>query len=42
LVYTRTLQINEGIYTKDEYNDFRDFIIEIIKNDNNKASLLTK
>lgn len=39
LVYTRKLMINKGKFAKDEYNDFRNFYLNIVKHDKSKIAL---
>ncbi len=40
LFYKRELKLNKGIYSQSEYNDYRDFWIEVTKND--KAKIVLK
>lgn len=40
--YSRKIQINEGDYSKEDYLLYRDFMTEINKLDNSKASLIFK
>lgn len=42
LTYKRNFLIKEGVYTKDEYNDFRDFFREASNHDNAKVVLIKK
>ena len=39
LVYSRKLMINKGKYTKEDYNDYRNFYINIVKHDKSKIAL---
>jgi len=41
LVYKRTLVINKGDYKKEDYNQFRDFYLKIVKHDKSKIALKT-
>ncbi len=41
LLYKRKLIINKGKYTKEEYNDFRNFYLNIVKHDKSKIVLKT-
>jgi len=42
LVYNRKLIINKGKYSKEDYKAFREFYLEIVKNDKQKIVLKTK
>lgn len=42
LKYMRVLTVNEGLYPKEEYDGYRDFIREVSKNDNAKIVLIQK
>jgi transglutaminase-like putative cysteine protease len=37
ILYKRVLMMNEGVFSKDDYEDYREFIREIVKLDNSKA-----
>lgn len=39
LIYNRTLKLFKGSYTKEEYQEFREFLIEVSKYDNSKIIL---
>src|SRR5690606_7220595 len=42
LRYVRMFTVSEGLYPKEEYNDYRDFIREVSMNDNAKIVLIKK
>jgi len=42
LKYTRTYQLNKGYYKKEEYNDFRKFKRNVVKQDKAKMVLISK
>jgi len=37
ILYTRKLSMNEGIFSKEDYEDYREFIREVVRLDNSKA-----
>ena len=37
--YKRMLMISEGLYPKEDYNEYRDFLKEVSKNDSAKIVL---
>lgn len=42
ILYRRTFKLNKGAYTKEEYQEFRDFLVEVSKQDNAKIILKNK
>ncbi|MCT4589578.1 MAG: DUF3857 domain-containing protein [Carboxylicivirga sp.] len=42
IIYYRYLQINKGLYPKEEFNDFRDFLESVSTADNAKTVLIPK
>ncbi|WP_047548017.1 DUF3857 domain-containing protein [Psychroserpens sp. Hel_I_66] len=42
LLYKRTQILNKGVYTKEEYKEFREFMSSMVKHDKSKIALISK